>query len=116
MATAAAAAAVSGCTTLASEPVVVACQGADTYTTIEGLERGAREVNPIVAAIIAAGGIAAFVATKVGVTLLILHYHADISTGVLATANVVTCGVAAHNAIVLQKLPPKETTKAPDVP
>ena len=40
----------------------------------------------------------------------------DISTGVLATANVVTCGVAAHNAIVLQKLPPKETTKAPDVP
>jgi len=103
-----------GCTTLASEPVVVACQGADTYTTIEGLERGGREVNPIVAGIIAAGGIAAFVATKVGVTLLILHYHADISTGVLATANVLTCGVAAHNAKVLQKLPPKETTKGPD--
>ena len=107
-------AAVSGCTALASKPVVVACQGADTYTTVEGLKRGAREVNPIVAAIIAAGGIAAFVATKVGVTVLILHYHADISTGVLATANVLTCGVAAHNATVLQKLPPKETTKAPD--
>ena len=103
-----------GCTTLASEPVVVACQGADTYTTIEGLERGGREVNPIVAGIIAAGGIAAFVATKVGVTLLILHYHADISTGVLATANVLTCGVAAHNAKVLQKLPPKDTKKGPD--
>jgi uncharacterized protein DUF5658 len=104
-AAAAAMAAVCGCTTLASEPVVVACQGADTYTTIEGLERGAREVNPIVAGIIAAGGIAAFVATKIGVTLLILHYHADISTGVLATANVLTCGIAAHNATVLQKLP-----------
>ena len=102
-----------GCTTLASEPVVVACQGADTYTTVEGLERGAREVNPIVAGIIAAGGIAAFVATKVGVTLLILHYHAEISTGVLAAANVVTCGVAARNATVLQKLPPKETSQAP---
>ena len=70
-------------------------------------------MNPIVAGIIAAGGIAAFVATKVGVTLLILHYHAEISTGVLAAANVVTCGVAARNATVLQKLPPKETGKAP---
>ena len=96
--------------------MVVACQAADTYTTVEGLDRGAREVNPIVAGIIAAGGITAFVATKLGVTLLILHYHADISTGVLATANVVTCGVAAHNATVLQKLPPKQTTKAPDGP
>jgi len=93
--------------------MVVGCQAADTYTTVEGLERGAREVNPIVAGIIAAGGIAAFVATKVGVTLLILHYHAEISTGVLATANVVTCGVAARNATVLQKLPPKETGKTP---
>jgi len=68
--------------------MVVGCQAADTYTTVEGLERGAREVNPIVAGIIAAGGIAAFVATKVGVTLLILHYHAEISTGVLTPARV----------------------------
>ena len=82
-------------------------------TTVEGLDRGAREVNPIVAGLIATGGIAAFVAVKMGVTLLILHYHADISTGVLAAANVVTCGVAAHNATVLQKLPPKETVKGP---
>ena len=94
--------------------MVVACQAADTYTTVEGLDRGAREVNPIVAGIIAAGGITAFIATKIGVTLLILHYHSEISTGVLATANVLTCGVAAHNATVLKKLPPKETTKAPD--
>ena len=93
--------------------MVVGCQAADTWTTVEGLERGAREVNPIVAGIIAAGGITAFVATKVSVTLLILKYHADISTGLLATANVVTCGVAAHNANVLQKLPPKEPQKAP---
>ena len=92
--------------------MVVACQGADTYTTVEGLDRGAREVNPIVAGILAAGGVAAFIATKVGITLLILHYHAEISTGVLATANVVTCGVAAHNATVLNRLPPK----GPDAP
>ena len=95
-----------GCATLASEPLVVGCQAADTVTTVQGLERGAREVNPIVAAIIAAGGITAFVATKVGVTLMVLHYHSEISTGVLAAANVVTCGVAVHNAQVLTKLPP----------
>ncbi len=77
-------------------------------TTVQGLKRGAREVNPIVAGIVAAGGIAAFVATKVGVTLLILHYHAQISTGILATANVLTCGAATHNAMVLKKLPPKD--------
>ena len=93
--------------------MVVGCQAADTWTTVEGLDRGAKEVNPIVAGIIAAGGITAFVATKLGVTLLILHYHAEISTGVLATANVVTCGVAAHNARVLQKLPPTDTVKVP---
>ena len=91
--------------------MVVGCQAADTVTTVQGLERGGREVNPIVAGIIAAGGITAFVATKVGVTLLILHYHSEISTGILATANVVTCGAAAHNAMVLNKLPPKEPDK-----
>lgn len=87
---------------------MVGCQAADTVTTVQGLERGAREVNPIVAGLIAAGGITAFVATKVGITLVILHYHSEISTGILATANVLTCGAAAHNATVLQKLPPKE--------
>lgn len=87
--------------------MVVGCQAADTVTTLEGLDRGGRELNPIVAAIFEFGGPAAFIATKLGVTLLILHYHAEISMGVLATANVVTCGVAAHNAKVLNKLPPK---------
>ncbi len=82
-------------------------------TTVQGLARGARELNPIVAALIAAGGIAAFVAVKAGVTLVILHYHAEITTGVLATANVVTCGVAAHNAHVLNKLPPKDAETKP---
>ena len=80
---------------------------------MQGLERGARELNPIVAAIIAACGITAFVAVKAGVTLVILHYHAEITTGVLATANVVTCGVAAHNAQVLNKLPPKDVETKP---
>ena len=91
--------------------MVVGCQAADTATTVQGLDRGAKELNPIVAAIIGVGGIAAFIATKIGVTLMILHYHSQISTGVLAAADVVTCGVAAHNARVLTKLPPKVSDK-----
>lgn len=93
--------------------MVVGCQAADTVTTVEGLDRGGKELNPIVAGIIAAGGTAAFVAVKTGVTLMILHYHSEISTGVLATADVITCGVAAHNAMVLNKLPPTDPDKVP---
>jgi hypothetical protein len=100
----------SGCTTLASKPAVIGCQAADTATTVEGLDRGGRELNPIVAGIIAVGGMPAFVATKIGVTAVIVHYHSEISTGVLAAADVVTCGVAAHNAYVLNKLPRKTST------
>ena len=87
--------------------MVVACQTADTVTTVKGLERGARELNPIVLAILSAGGVAALVAAKAGVTLLVLQHHAEISPGLLATANVITCGAAVHNASVLNKLPPK---------
>jgi hypothetical protein len=92
---------------------VVACQTADTATTVQGLERGARELNPIVNAIFSVGGVAGFIAAKAGVTLLVLHYHAEISTGVLATANVITCGAAAHNARVMSQLPPKPGPGAP---
>ncbi|HYR34662.1 MAG TPA: DUF5658 family protein [Burkholderiales bacterium] len=87
--------------------MVVACQTADTVTTVQGMERGARELNPIVNAIFSAAGVAGFIAAKAGVTLLVLHYHAEISTGVLATANVITCGAAVHNASIMSKLPPK---------
>ena len=97
----------SGCTALASKPAVVGCQAADTVTTLQGMERGAREVNPIVAGIFSLGGAAEFIAAKTGVTLLVLHYHAEISTGVLAAAHVITCGAAIHNARVTAKLPPK---------
>jgi hypothetical protein len=74
---------------------------------VQGLKQGARERNPIVRAIVEAAGPAGFIAAKAGVTLLVLHYHAMISTGLLATANVVTCGAAVNNAVVTSKLPPK---------
>jgi uncharacterized protein DUF5658 len=103
-----------GCTALASKPVVVVCQTADTVTTVKGLERGARELNPIVLALLNAGGVAALVAAKAGVTLLVLQHHAEISSGLLATANVITCGAAVHNASVLSKLPPKPGPEKPE--
>jgi hypothetical protein len=68
------------------------------------MERGAREVNPVVGAIFSAAGPIGFIAAKAGVTLLVLHYHAEISTGLLAAADVITCGAAVNNAIVADKL------------
>lgn len=73
-------------------------------TTVHGMEQGARELNPVVAAIFTTLGPAGFIAAKVGVTLVVLRYHAEISTGLLATADVVTCGVAVNNARVARKL------------
>jgi Domain of unknown function (DUF5658) len=93
-----------GCATLASKPVFVGCQTADTATTLEGMKQGARELNPIIAGIFTAFGPAGFVALKAGVTLVVLHYHAMVSSGVLAAADVITCGAAVHNARVLAKL------------
>jgi hypothetical protein len=84
--------------------MVVGCQAADTGTTLHALEHGAEELNPFVAAILGALGPAGFIAAKAGVTLLVLHYHAEVSSGLLATVNVVTCGVAAHNVAVAGKL------------
>ncbi len=71
------------------------------------MKQGARELNPIVAGIFAAFGPAGFIAIKAGVTLLVLHYHSVISTGVLAAADVVTCGAAAHNVAVTRRLATK---------
>ena len=93
--------------------MVVTCQSADTVTTLQGMERGARELNPFVAAILEVAGPMGFIAAKAGVTLVVLHYHAEISTGLLAAADVVTCGAAANNARVASKLPPAQPTSAP---
>ena len=46
-----------------------------------------------------------FIAAKVGVTLLFLHYYPDISSDVVILVNGVTCAVAAHNLRVASQLP-----------
>ena len=76
-------------------------------TTLEGIKRGAKELNPMVDALLAAVGPAGFVAVKVGVTAVVLQHYAELSQALLATLNGVTCAVAAHNAYVLGQLPPK---------
>jgi hypothetical protein len=96
-----------GCSTLASEGALVVCQAADAATTLEGVERGAKELNPVVDYLLAALGPAGFVAAKAGVTLVVLKHYDEISQGLLAAVNGVTCIAAAHNAYVIHKLPPK---------
>jgi hypothetical protein len=68
------------------------------------MDQGAEELNPVVAKVLETLGTAGFIAAKLGVTLLVLHYHAELSTGLLATVNVVTCGAATHNAVVARRL------------
>ena len=72
----------------------MACQAADTVTTLEALDAGAREMNPVVRYLIEEFGPEGFVAAKIGATLLVLHYYPVISPDVI----VLTCGVAAHDA------------------
>jgi hypothetical protein len=68
------------------------------------MEQGARELNPVVAAVLETVGTAGFIAAKLGVTLLVLHYHAELSTALLATVNGITCAAAANNAAVARQL------------
>jgi hypothetical protein len=93
-----------GCHTLASKGAVVGCEAADTATTIHAMDQGAEELNPVVAKVFETLGTAGFIAVKAGVTLLVLHYHAGLSTALLATVNSVTCAAAANNAVVANKL------------
>jgi hypothetical protein len=77
------------------------------------MEHGARELNPVVAAIFAALGPGGFIAAKLGVTLIVLRHHAELSSGLLATVNVVTCAAAAHNVAVARKLSAKNSGTEP---
>jgi hypothetical protein len=83
---------------------VVACQAADTVTTLQALDAGAREMNPVVRYLIEEFGPEGFVAAKIGVTLLVLHYYPVISSDVIVLINGLTCGVAAHNAWVTYQM------------
>ena len=94
----------SACTVLASKEAVVFCQTADTVTTLQAVELGGREANPIVARLLGAFGPGGFIAAKVAATLLVLHYYPVLSSDAVILVNGVTCAVAAHNAAITGKL------------
>ena len=93
-----------GCAVLASKEAVVGCQAADTVTTLHALDLGADEANPVVEFLLARFGAGGFVAAKIGVTLLVLHYYPALSSGFIIFANGASCAVAAHNAFVAREL------------
>lgn len=78
---------------------MVGCQAADTATTLHAVSLGAREGNPFVAWLLTFGP-RGFIAAKIGVTLLVLHYYPDLPSELVILANGATCAIAAHNARV----------------
>ena len=105
----------SGCSTLASKGAVVGCQAADASTTLHAMELGARERNPVVAALLNAFGPTGFVLAKLGATLLLVHVHPDVPQGLMALANGITCGAAVNNAKVIRELKPAEKKDSEEV-
>ena len=93
-----------GCAVLESKEAVVFCQAADTVTTLHALDKGAREANPFVDRLLTTLGPGGFVAAKVAVTLLVLHYYPDLSSDLVIVINAATCAVAAHNGYVASQM------------
>jgi hypothetical protein len=93
-----------GCAVLETRGAVVACQAADTATTLHAVSIGAREANPVVEWLLDKTGPGGFIAAKIAVTLLFLKYYPDISSDLVILVNALTCGVAAHNARVIYRL------------
>jgi hypothetical protein len=89
-----------GCAVLESNEAVVFCQAA----TLHALDHGAREANPFVDRLLTTFGPGGFIAAKLAVTLLVLHYYPDLSSDLVIVINAATCAVAAHNAYVAQQM------------
>lgn len=100
----ASAALLGGCAVLASEAAVVGCQTADAVTTLHAIDLGAREGNPVVKWLLAESGPGGFVAAKAGATALFLLVYPDLPSGLVSLVNVLTCVVAARNALIASEL------------
>jgi len=95
----------SGCAAIASKEAVIGCQAADAATTLHATSLGAEELNPFVGWLLGFGPMA-LIAAKAGVTLLVLHHHAELPRNLLVAANGITCAVAANNARIAAELAP----------
>lgn len=75
------------------------CKAVDVATTIHLLSLGGfAEANPIIAGSIQAAGYVPLIALSVGLYLWLDHINNPMATG---AANVITCGVAAHNLLLI---------------
>lgn len=83
-----------GCAQLSSKEASVSCQALDTLTTIAAVEAGARELNPIVAALIGSTGYLGFIAAKMLLAWLLVQYEGQDE---VATVNIITCSAGVLN-------------------
>lgn len=93
--------ALTGCASLSSREATIACQAADTITTLLALNHGAREANPLMAGVIKSFGYPGFLLTKFAVTWFLLDRREEHPEAV-AAANIITCGAAVHNIGVIK--------------
>ena len=84
---------------ITSPTTFAVCKTVDVVSTIHLLSVGGFvEANPIVAWSMSVGGYVPLIAVSVGVWYLLKELNNPIATGI---ANVVTCGVAAHNLTLI---------------
>lgn len=74
------------------------CQSADLASTVYALNHGAMELNPILAGM----SWPWLVVTKTVMTALLVVYNEEIGEEALATVNVITCGAAVNNVLVVK--------------
>ena len=87
---------VMGCAVLSDDKTSVACQAADTVSTVVALEHGATELNPIMAGVISNFGYVGFFAIKALFAWWLTTQNEKIP-GTVATVNVATCAISIWN-------------------
>lgn len=87
-----------GCAVMESPKTFLACKAVDVGTTYYGLHHGFHEINPLSKALLAHGWIP-LIAVSVGLYLLIDHLNEPALT---VPVNVLTCGVAARNLVLVK--------------
>lgn len=95
-----------GCSTLEKPETFAVCKAADVVTTVVAVHSGAgAEVNPLLKPIVGSmtkltlGTVAPLIAVSFGIAWLVKQVN---NPTVTAAATVATCGVAAHNLLVLR--------------
>lgn len=90
------------CQTVGSKKGFAACKTADVASTVAAIEvTGAKEANPIIAAVMKKAGYFGLIGIAAMVVWLVYENdaHDETTQGVV---NVATCGVAVHNLMLLK--------------